>query len=124
MNGKADKEEVAQYIITVKRLLFDNRFEFIKRSKNMIDIVKHELSLNDIKKIIMSLDVTDYYGGPKDDLDRKRGGTIWEFKKRIDGIPFYIKLKIVQEGNRQFVRCLSFHEDEYIQEGVHHEKIL
>mgnify|MGYP000651773383 CR=1 FL=1 len=37
----------------------------------------------------------------------------WEFKRIINGIQFYIKLKIAQENNTEVLKCLGFHEDEY-----------
>ncbi len=54
----------------------------------------------------------DYYKGPKQDFDRS--GVIWEFKKNIEEIPFYVKMKIVQENGEHILKCLGFHEDEFV----------
>ena len=61
----------------------------------------------------LSLVVGDYYKGPKQDLDPLRPGDIWEFKKKIDGRQFYIKVKIVQVNGEDIVKCLGFHEDDF-----------
>lgn len=38
---------------------------------------------------------------------------VWEFKKKVEKKPFYIKLKVIQENGEDIVRCLSFHEDDF-----------
>lgn len=62
---------------------------------------------------VKGLVVSDYYKGPKQDFDLKRPGDIWEFKKNVDTVQFYIKIKIVQENGVDIVKCLGFHEDEF-----------
>jgi len=57
--------------------------------------------------------VSDYYKGPKTDHDPDRPGDIWEFKKNIAGIGFYIKLKIDCCNIDKILKCIGFHEDEY-----------
>ncbi len=57
---------------------------------------------------------SDYYKGPKRDLDINKPGDVWEFKKKIDGIQFYVKVKVVVENDEEILKCLGFHEDEFI----------
>ena len=61
----------------------------------------------------MGLVAGDYYKGPKQDYDPKRPGDIWEFKTNIDGMQFYIKVKIVQENEEDILKCIGFHEDDF-----------
>ena len=74
-------------------------------------LAQYGLTITDAKEEILGLIVGDYYKGPKQDLDRS--GVIWEFKKDIDGIRFYVKIKIVQENGEEILKCLSFHEDDF-----------
>ncbi len=71
------------------------------------------LTIADAKNEILGLVVGDYYKGPKQDLDSNRPGDIWEFKKNIDGMQFYVKVKIVQENGKDILKCLAFHEDDF-----------
>ena len=76
-------------------------------------LAKHGLTIKDAKNEILGLVVGDYYKGPKKDLDPKRPGAVWEFKKVIDGMEFYIKVKIVQENGEDILKCIGFHEDDF-----------
>lgn len=49
----------------------------------------------------------------KQDHDPNRPGDIWEFKKNIDGIQFYVKVKIVQENGEDILKCIGFHDDDF-----------
>ncbi len=79
----------------------------------MQDLAKYGLTIIDAKNEIVGLVVGDYYKGPKQDLDSKRPGDIWEFKKNIDGIKFYVKVKIVTENGSEILKCIGFHEDDF-----------
>jgi hypothetical protein len=74
---------------------------------------QHGLTITDAKNEILGLVVGDYYKGPKRDLDPSRTGDIWEFKKNVDKMKFYLKVKIVQENGEDILKCLSFHEDDF-----------
>ncbi|MCF0112272.1 MAG: type II toxin-antitoxin system MqsR family toxin [Erysipelotrichaceae bacterium] len=75
---------------------------------------KHGMTVRDTKEEILGLTVKDYYKGPKQDFDPNKPGDIWEFKKTIDGNPFYIKVKIVAENGEEVAKCLGFHEDDFV----------
>ncbi|MCM3800387.1 hypothetical protein M4A92_17695 [Caldibacillus thermoamylovorans] len=56
----------------------------------------------------LKLTPNDYCDGPVVDRDKPQDGkVIWIFKKNINGIITYIKVKIDYRG----CVCLSFHED-------------
>ena len=61
---------------------------------------KHGLTIADAKNEILGLVVGDYYKGPKQDFDPNRPGDIWEFKKNIDGMQFYVKVKLYRKTER------------------------
>ena len=77
-------------------------------------LAAHGLTITDAKSEILSLVVRDYYKGPKLDHDSNRPGDIWEFKKMVCGMQFYVKLKISQESGEDILKCIGFHEDDFI----------
>lgn len=106
--------DIVHYLERVKSLLSAGRYDFVPRRKNMQALALHGMTITDAKAEILELDANDYYKGPKQDYDQNRPGDIWEFKKRVDGTPFYVKVKIVQEDGEDVLRCLAFHEDDYV----------
>ena len=113
MSNQASTSDIATYLTEVKRLLSVGKYDFVPRRKNMQALAQHGLTIVDAKNEILGLVVGDYYKGPKRDFDPNRPGDIWEFKKNIDGMQFYVKVKIVQENGEDILKCLAFHEDDF-----------
>ena len=113
MSNQAIESDVAAYLSKVKQLLSVGKYDFVPRRKNMLALAQHGLTITDAKNEILGLAVGDYYKGPKQDLDPNRPGDIWEFKKDIDGMQFYVKVKITQENGEDILKCLGFHEDDF-----------
>ncbi len=111
MSGETDINEISLYLIKIKKLLSNGKYDFVPRKKNLDSLSMLGLTIEDIKDSIYELVVDDYYSGPKEDYDKNRIGEIWVFKKNIEGYKFYIKLKISRENNNDILRCISFHED-------------
>lgn len=113
MSNQASTSDIAAYLSEVKRLLSTGKYDFVPRRKSMQALAQHGLTITDAKNEILGLAVSDYYKGPKHDLDPNRPGDIWEFKKNIDGMQFYVKVKITQEKGESVLKCLGFHEDDF-----------
>lgn len=113
MDGKTDNNDIVVYLEKIKQLLSEGKYDFVTRRKNMQALARYGLTISDAKEEILGLSVEDYYKGPKADFDPKRPGDIWEFKKKIAGKPFYVKLKIVSENDEEVLKCLGFHEDDF-----------
>lgn len=113
MSNQASTSDIASYLTEVKKLLSAGKYVFVPRRKNMQALAQHGLTIADAKNEILGLVVGDYYKGPKQDFDLNRPGDIWEFKKHIDGMQFYVKVKIVQENGADILKCLAFHEDDF-----------
>lgn len=113
MSNRAGSSDIAAYLSEIKRLLSTGKYDFVPRRKNMQALAQHGLTITDAKNEILGLVVSDYYKGPKQDLDAKSPGDIWEFKKNIDGMQFYVKVKITQENGEDILKCLGFHEDDF-----------
>ena len=110
----ASSVDIVAYLTNVKSLLANGKYDFVPRRKNLQALAQHGLTIADAKAEIMGLVVSDYYKGPKQDYDANRPGDIWEFKKMIDGTQFYVKVKIVQENGENILKCLGFHEDDFV----------
>lgn len=116
MGNQANTSEIAAYLTKIKKLLSAGKYDFVPRRKNMQALASHGLTITDAKNEILELVVSDYYKGPKQDLDPGHPGNIWEFKKTVGNIQFYLKVKIVQENGEDILKCLGFHEDDFAQE--------
>lgn len=113
MGNHASTSDIVIYLTNVKKLLSAGKYDFVPRRKNMQALAQHGLTITDAKNEILGLVVSDYYKGPKQDLDSNRPGDIWEFKKNIDGTQFYVKVKIVQENGEDILKCIGFHDDDF-----------
>ena len=114
MSNRASITDISAYLAKVKNLLSAGKYDFVPRKKNLQALLQHNYTVTDVKNEILDLEVKDYYKGPKRDFDAKRPGDVWEFKKNIDGTPFYVKVKIDQENGEDVLKCLSFHEDVFV----------
>ena len=94
MTERATTDEILEFLEKAKYLLNNGKFDFVPRRKNLVSLAQLGITITDAKNEIFDISVSDYYKGPKDDFDRSRPGKIWEFKRRIKGMPLYIKLKI------------------------------
>ncbi len=110
---KTSDSDIALFLSQMKRLLSAGKYDFVPRRKCLQSMAQCGLTLVDAKNVIAELEIGDYYKGPKQDFDTSRPGDIWEFKKSIYGKKFYMKIKIVQEGNNFILKCLAFHEDDF-----------
>jgi len=75
--------------------------------KNLETLAKLEMTIEDVKKEILSLSVMDYCAGPL--KDTRIRGDVWIFKRIVQGEDIYIKLKLWGDKRDTEVRVLSFH---------------
>lgn len=113
MGNQASTSDIMTFLERVKKLMSVGKYDFVPRRKNMQALAKYGMTIADAKEEILGLVVGDYYKGPKQDFNLNKPGDIWEFKKNIDGILFYVKVKIVQENGEDILKCLGFHEDDF-----------
>ena len=113
MSNRPSTADIAAFLADVKNLVSSGKYDFVPRRKNMQALARHGITIEDAKDEILGLVADDYYGGPKQDHDPGRPGDIWEFKKSIGEIRFYVKVKIALQGGENILKCLSFHEDDF-----------
>lgn len=116
MCNMADRKEVTAFVQNMKSLVSEGAYDFVPRKKNLSALAKSGMTIRDVKEALLGLTTDDYYKGPKKDFTRP--GEVWEFKKKIDEIQFYIKVKIVNAGDKKILKCLGFHEDEFSENGM------
>lgn len=109
----ADIEEVRGFLEKAKKLIQLGFFDFVPRKKNIDSIIRAGLTVEHVKGIISSLNYKNYCRGHVADVGRSRQGFVWEFGCSIDGIDFYIKLKIEERMGKECLVCISFHTAEY-----------
>ena len=114
MSNQISNTDIVAYLAKMKKLISLGHYDFVYRRKNLQSLAKHGLTIIDVKNEILELVAKDYYKGPKQDLDPHRLGDIWEFKKKIGDIQFYVKVKIAFENGMEVLKCLGFHEDDFV----------
>ncbi len=113
MNSNASKVDILAFLSQAKKLIAAGQYDFVPRRKNLMSLAACGLTIKDAKDEILGLTASDYYKGPKHDLDSQQSGDIWEFKKKIGSKQFYVKLKIQNRNGTDVLKCLSFHEDDF-----------
>ena len=103
--------ELNNFLRTSKELLAKGKFDLVPRRKNLMSLAEYGLSIQDVKDVIIELDLNNYFKEPKEDFERP--GLIWEFKTQIQSDVFYIKLKVIEESRFQVLKCLSFHKSDF-----------
>ncbi len=101
---------VRQKLTIIKKLVTKDKngdkFILVNRDKNRNFMLEYGLLTNDIKDIILNLEVDDYYRGPEED-DAGFEGEIWIFTPTFQNIRLYIKIRL---ANNTLVICISIHE--------------
>lgn len=114
MGNQASTSDIAIFLARAKKLVSAGKYDFVPRRKNLQALSQHGMTVADAKSEILGLVVGDYYKGPKQDFDPSHYGEIWEFKKDVDGDQFYVKVKIENRNGEDVLKCLSFHDDDYV----------
>ena len=114
VRSRADDKDILQFLSRARQLLISGDYVFVSRMKNLQALAQHGLTIQDAKDEILNLSIRDYYKGPKQDFDPGQPGDVWEFKTLVDGKQFYVKLKIQCRNGKEILKCLSFHEDEFV----------
>jgi len=86
------------------------RFQIRRDRDYLQDLLKLGISESEAWNIILELNNHFYFNDPRPSYYKNTDTLI--FKKQINGIIAYIKLKIEKNNNQEeIVVCISFHED-------------
>ncbi len=97
-------------LLTILKDIDDKHIEILNRDKNFEFQYKYDLSKDQIVHEIKNLTISDYIDGPVQDDNPDRKHPLWIFKKYVQKVYCYIKLKLINKG--RIVIVVSFHEDE------------
>ena len=101
---------IRQKLTLIKQLVAKDKngdlFIIINREKNLEFIHKYGLIIDDIKEIMLNLEINDYYKGPEED-EAGYEGEVWIFTPKFQDIRLYIKIRI---KNNILIVCISIHE--------------
>ena len=105
---------IVAFLKEFKRLVAESDVDiFVKRKEYQDAFVELGIAISDAYNVLMSLSIDNYCSGPEPDKDRPGTGSIWEFGTETDGKEVYIKLKIVESGDKKYAKCISFHRAKY-----------
>lgn len=105
----ANREDVVRFLLDMKKTLSQkDSLQLVQRKTNLQTLTSLGYTVDDVKMILFNLGVTDYSSGPEPDDNPNYSGDVWVFGATIDTIDLYIKLKLINCGQKQ-VLCLSFH---------------
>jgi hypothetical protein len=105
------KQEVEQFLRTLKEKIRCLEIRFRPRGKNLQALADLDITANNRLEYIMNLKAEDYYAGPKNDTYDTALPDYYEFGIRIKGIEVYIK---ISSGlTNKPVDCMSFHPAEF-----------
>ncbi|MCK5196732.1 MAG: type II toxin-antitoxin system MqsR family toxin [Spirochaetales bacterium] len=93
----------------IKKAVSLNHVFLVPRRENKDTMLELDLTLKDIFNCIQQLSIADYDKGPEDDHDGS-DGFIWFFHHPVSMRRIYIKLKLYEKNESDFVKILSFHQ--------------
>lgn len=100
-------DAIVEFLLRCKNYISQGRFEFVPRSKSMRALTALGWSVEDVERVILELEPSNYAKGPEPDRDTNRPGDVYIFGVYENGTELYIKLKC--DDQRGCV-CFSFHE--------------
>jgi hypothetical protein len=103
------RAEVLGFLAQFKKAASVGHIRLVYRPENEETIRDLEYTWRICEEILLALSTDDFARGP--DEDRNRPGHVWVFGKRI-GREIYIKLKVFEDGGRDYALCISFHYSE------------
>ena len=105
-----DRQIIRQKLTIIKKIVSNDRkentFIIANRDKNRNFMLEYGLLINDIKNIILDLEIDDYYKGLEKD-EAGFDGEVWIFTPNFQDIKLYVKLRL---SNNILVVCISIHE--------------
>ena len=95
------------FLSYMKAFVEENGFILIEREQNLKFMAEHNVTIADLKQIILSLEPSDMFDGPEPDRDPRysENWVVAEFSPKHNGETLYLKLSIRIDAER--CKCLS-----------------
>lgn len=99
--------QIGLFLHQVKRIVGEKGFIFVERKESLKFMVDHDLTMNQLQDLILSLEPRDCFDGPEPDRDPNRSDTwtVAEFSPNAFGETLYLKLSI--RFDPDYCKCLS-----------------
>jgi len=108
MKERISPPVINDYLIRIKSAISEGRYKFVGREKNLKSITEAGLLIRHVKDVIFKLTYRNYFNGPEQEKDNRfPPGEYLFFGKEIEGIDFFIKLKLENVLNEDFCICIS-----------------
>lgn len=107
----SSREEVVAFLTRAKGLVTIGHWQLLPRNTGTLTVL--ELTMDDVRDVLLALAVSDYGRGPEPDRDPLRPGDVWLFVCSLPGsavVELYVKLKIPPGSG--YLIVLSFHPPE------------
>lgn len=100
-------QQISLFLHNLKRFVEKNGFTYVPRKASDEFMAERNMTYEELKSIIMKLEVADCFDGPEPDRDPKYAGkwTVAEFGPVRNGEKLYLKLSIRMDAER--AKCLS-----------------
>lgn len=102
----------ALFLMELKRFVEKNGFIFVNREASLRFISEHNMTMAELKEVILGLEVKDCFDGPEPDRDPKRAAwTVAEFSPTHCGEKLYLKLSIRMDAERAKVLSVKLYTE-------------
>ena len=103
-------EVVRAFLDRLRVAVAARRVTLIPRAKNRADMLAHGLRFDDILETLRNLQLSHFSRGPEAD-DAGFPGEVMVFIAPVDGVDFYIKVRLHREQGADSAVTISFHEE-------------
>lgn len=98
--------QISLFLFHMKSFVEKNNFIFVDREASNQFLADRNMTLEELRSVILSLTVADCFDGPEPDRDPKYSKwTVAEFSPSYDGEKLYLKMSIRMDVER--AKCLS-----------------
>jgi hypothetical protein len=113
MGSKVPITEVNAALMRIKTAVSYGKYNFVNRQKNLSSMAAAGLLPDHVKQHILGLTYRQYLSGPEQETDSNfRPGDVYLFGLLIEGVEYYVKLKLVGQDGAEWCVCISFHPAE------------
>lgn len=100
-------DQRALFLHQAKMFVEKHGFTLVSREQNLSFMAEHGMTMDDLRRVILSLEPRDMFDGSEPDRDPQRAEkwTVAEFSSEHEGETLYLKLSVRTDVER--CKCLS-----------------
>lgn len=99
--------QIALFLHEMKSIVIERGFIFVEREASLQFMSDHDMSMGQLRDVILGLEPKDCFDGPEPDRDPRfaKHWTVAEFSPEAYGETLYLKMSIRTDAHR--CKCLS-----------------